>query len=171
MNYYELEPEKNTFSNIVVDLTHRCNMECANCYIPNRDVPDLDKIKLYDFLKKLPFRTYIRLIGAEPTMREDIFEIISKVKELGHRPSLTTNGLKLAQRSYVKKLKKAGLRLLLHSMNGADDDEYYKKLDNGKWATVKVRALENIFAERLPINTGTIIAKGVNEVTFARQPM
>ncbi len=171
MNYYELKPEENTFSNIVVDLTHRCNMECANCYIPNRDVPDLDKSKLYEFLQKLPFRTYIRLIGAEPTMREDIFEIISKVKELGHRPSLTTNGLKLAQRSYVKKLKKAGLRLLLHSMNGADDDEYYKKLDNGKWATVKVRALENIFAERLPINTGTIIAKGVNEVTFARQPM
>lgn len=171
MNYYELEPEQNTFSNIVVDLTHKCNMECANCYIPNRDIPDLDKEKLYEFLNKLPFRTYIRLIGAEPTMREDIFEIISTVKKLGHRPSLTTNGLKLAQRSYVKKLKDAGLRLLLHSMNGADDDEYYKKLDNGKWATVKVRALENVFAERLPINTGTIIAKGVNEVTFARQPM
>ena len=49
MNYYELEPEQNTFSNIVVDLTHKCNMECANCYIPIRDVPDLDKEKLYDF--------------------------------------------------------------------------------------------------------------------------
>jgi len=145
-------------------------MTCANCYIPNRDIPDLDKEKLYEFLNKLPFRTYIRLIGAEPTMREDIFEIISTVKKLGHRPSLTTNGLKLAQKDYVKKLKKAGLRLLLHSMNGADDDEMYKKLDDGKWATVKVRALENIFAERLPVNTGTIIAKGVNEVTFARQP-
>ena len=170
MNYYELEPEENTFSNIVVDLTHRCQMTCANCYIPNRDIPDLDKEKLYEFLNKLPSRTYIRLIGAEPTMREDIFEIISTVKKLGHRPSLTTNGLKLAQKDYVKKLKDSGLRLLLHSMNGADDDEMYKKLDDGKWATVKVRALENIFAERLPVNTGTIIAKGVNEITFARQP-
>lgn len=170
MNYYELEPEENTFSNVVVDLTHRCQMTCANCYIPNRDIPDLDKEKLYEFLNKLPFRTYIRLIGAEPTMREDIFEIISTVKKLGHRPSLTTNGLKLAQKDYVKKLKDSGLRLLLHSMNGADDDEMYKELDNGKWATVKVRALENIFAERLPVNTGTIIAKGVNEITFARQP-
>ena len=170
MNYYELEPEDNTFSNIVVDLTHKCQMTCANCYIPNREIPDLDEKKLYEFLKKLPFRTYIRLIGAEPTMREDIFEIISTVKKLGHRPSLTTNGLKLAQRDYVKKLKEAGLRLLLHSMNGADDDKQYQNLDNGKWATVKVRALENIFAERLPVNTGTIIAKGVNETTFARQP-
>ena len=169
MNYFELEPEQNTFSNIVVDLTHRCNMECANCYIPNRDVPDLDKEKLFEFLSRLPTRTYIRLIGAEPTMRDDLPEIISKVKTLGHRPSVTTNGLKLAQPSYVKKLKDAGLRLLLHSMNGADDDEAYKELDNGKWATVKVRALDNIFAERLPINTGTIIARGVNEYVMNRQ--
>ena len=144
-------------------------MECANCYIPNRDVPDLDKEKLFKFLSKLPNRTYIRLIGAEPTMRNDLPEIISKVKTLGHRPSVTTNGLKLAQPSYVKKLKDAGLRLLLHSMNGADVDAAYKELDNGKWATVKVRALDNIFAERLPINTGTIIARGVNEYVMNRQ--
>jgi molybdenum cofactor biosynthesis enzyme MoaA len=169
MNYYELDPENNTFSNIVVDLTHKCNMECANCYIPNRDVPDLPIDSLHDCLKKLPFRTYIRLIGAEPTMREDIFEIIRMVKSLGHRPSLTTNGLKLANKSYVKNLKDAGLRLLLHSMNGADDNEVYKHLDNGNWATVKVRALDNIFEQRLPINTGTIIAKGINEHTLLRQ--
>ena len=169
MNYFEQEAHENTFSNIVVDLTHRCNMECANCYIPNRDVPDLDKHKLNDFLSKLPSRTYIRLIGAEPTMREDLPEIIRMVKKHGHRPSLTTNGLKLAQHAYVKELKKTGLRLLLHSMNGADSDEAYQALDNGKWATIKVRALDNIFAERLPINTGTIIARGVNEFVFKRQ--
>lgn len=169
MNYFELQPEDNTFSNIVVDLTHKCNMECANCYIPNRDIPDLDKERLYDFLERLPSRTYIRLIGAEPTMRDDIFEIISRVKQIGHRPSLTTNGLKLAQESYVIKLKDAGLRLLLHSMNGADDDDAYLALDNGKWATVKIRALENILKHRLPINTGTIISRGLNEHCIKRQ--
>lgn len=169
MNYFELQPEDNTFSNIVVDLTHRCNMECANCYIPNRDIPDLDKERLYDFLERLPSRTYIRLIGAEPTMREDIFEIIARVKQIGHRPSLTTNGLKLAQESYVLKLKDAGLRLLLHSMNGADDDEAYQELDNGKWATVKTRALYNILKHRLPVNTGTIISRGINEHCIKRQ--
>ena len=169
MNYFELQPEKNTFSNVVIDLTHRCNMECANCYIPNREIPDLDTHKLYEFLKRLPNRTYIRLIGAEPTMREDIFEIISTVKNLGHRPSLTTNGLKLGQLSYVEKLKESGLRMLLHSMNGADDDKIYKILDNGNWANIKVRALKNIFKCRIPTNTGTIIAKGINEHTMKRQ--
>ena len=169
MNYYELQPEKNTFSNIVVDLTHKCQMNCANCYIPNRDIPDLDKEKLFEFLAKLPERSYIRLIGAEPTMRDDLPEIISTVRKLGHRPSLTTNGLKLAHKPYVQTLKDAGLRMLLHSMNGADDDEVYKILDEGKWATAKVKALKNMFDLRMPLNTGTIIAKGVNERTMKRQ--
>lgn len=169
MNYYELQPEKNTFSNIVVDLTHKCQMACANCYIPNRDIPDLDKEKLFEFLARLPQRSYIRLIGAEPTMRDDLPEIISTVRKLGHRPSLTTNGLKLAHKPYVQTLKDAGLRMLLHSMNGADDDEAYKILDEGKWATAKVRALKNMFDLRMPLNTGTIIAKGVNERTMKRQ--
>jgi molybdenum cofactor biosynthesis enzyme MoaA len=169
MNYYELRPEENTFTNILIDLTHRCNMACANCYIPNRDIPDLDKDKLFEFLEKLPFRTYIRLIGAEPTLRDDLPEIVSTVKKIGHRPSVTTNGVRMAHLKYTQKLKKAGLRLLLHSMNGADDDEVYKIIDNGKWATLKVRALANIFKCRLPVNTGTIIAKGVNSHTIKRQ--
>lgn len=169
MNYYELTPENNTFNNIVIDLTHRCNMECNNCYIPNRTIPDIDTSKLYDFLSKLPDRVYIRLIGAEPTMRNDIFEIIETVIKLGHRPSITTNGLKLGNMEYLQRLKDAGLRLFLLSMNGADDDEIYQLLDAGKWATIKTRALSNIFKLRLPINTGTIIAKGINEKTILQQ--
>ena len=33
-NYYELEPENNIFQDVVIDVTHRCNMNCKNCYIP-----------------------------------------------------------------------------------------------------------------------------------------
>lgn len=153
----------------MVDLTHRCNMECANCYIPNRNIPDMDKSKLYNLISRLPNRTFIRLIGAEATMRDDLFEIISKVKEMGHRVSLTTNGLKLGREEYVLKLKQAGLRLVLLSMNGAIDDEIYKILDNGKYANLKHRALDNLLKHKFIVNTGTIIAKGVNERTIKEQ--
>ena len=153
----------------MVDLTHRCNMECANCYIPNRNIPDMNKSKLYNLISRLPNRTFIRLIGAEATMRDDLFEIISKVKEMGHRVSLTTNGLKLGREEYVLKLKQAGLRLVLLSMNGAIDDEIYKILDNGKYANLKHRALDNLLKHKFIVNTGTIIAKGVNERTIKEQ--
>tara|TARA_B100000085_G_scaffold281894_1_gene309349 strand:- start:987 stop:1859 length:873 start_codon:yes stop_codon:yes gene_type:complete len=164
-----LAPEENTFDAIMVDLTHRCNMECANCYIPNRDIPDMDINKLFDLISRLPRRTFIRLIGAEATMREDLFDIIRGVRSMGHRVSLTTNGLKLGREEYVIKLKEAGLRLVLLSMNGAIDDEIYKILDNGKYATLKHRALKNLLEHKFIVNTGTIIAKGVNERTIKEQ--
>ena len=100
--YKTYEPEDNIFDNLVIDITHRCNMNCANCYIPNRDIPDLDLTGFYDLLKRLPFKTFIRLIGAEPTMRKDLCEIITNVKKHRHHPLLATNGLKLSVPKYVK---------------------------------------------------------------------
>lgn len=169
MRYEKLRPEDNTFESIMVDVTHRCNMECSNCYLPNRIIPDMDKERLYDFISRLPKRTYIRLIGAEPTMREDIFDIISFVKRMGHKPSLTTNGLKLGRKEYVEKLKSFGLRMVLLSMNGADDDEIYKVVDNGKYAKLKTRALYNCLEEGMLVNTGTIVLKGQNEDVVTKQ--
>lgn len=158
-----IEPEDNTFDALIADLTHQCNMECANCYLPNRDIPDMDKGRLFDVISRLPKRTFIRLIGAEPTIREDIFEIIRKIKRLGHHVSLTTNGLKLHRMDYVQKLKSAGLRLVLISMNGGEDDEVYKRVDRGKYAKLKNRALDNCMKSNLIVNTGTIVLKNCNE--------
>ena len=158
-----IEPEHNTFDAIMADLTHQCNMECSNCYLPNRDIPDMDKERLYDLVGRLPRRTFIRLIGAEPTLRKDLHEIVRKIKSLGHHVSLTTNGLKLHRMDYVQKLKSAGLRLVLISMNGADDDDVYKQVDGGKYARLKNRALDNCMRSNLIVNTGTIVLKDCNE--------
>ncbi len=167
--HFTLAPEENIFESLVVDLTHRCNMTCANCYLPNRTIPDLDVDRLYDALARLPKRTYIRLIGAEPTLRVDLPDIIRQVIRLGHKPSLTTNGLKLGRLDYCQELKDAGLRYVLISMNGADDDTVYRVLDNGKYATLKTRALTNAFRCGFMTDTGSIIAKGINERTIRRQ--
>lgn len=165
-----LNPEENTFNLLMVDLTHRCNMECANCYLPNRDIPDMDVDKLYEFLKKLPSRVIVRLIGAEPTIRKDLPEIIRNVKDCGHKVSVTTNGLRLSSKNYVNKLKESGLRMVLISMNGAADPDVYAIIDNGReYADMKVKALRNSMEARMIINTGTIIAKGHNEFTFRDQ--
>ena len=170
MKYNEVKPEENSFNLLMVDLTHRCNMECANCYIPNREIPDMEVEPLYEFLKKLPNRIIIRLIGAEATVRKDLPDIIRNVKKCGHQVSLTTNGLKLSSKKYVQKLKKSGLRMVLLSMNGAADPDVYAILDNGReYAEMKHKALINCMESRMIINTGTIIAKGSNEFTLRDQ--
>lgn len=125
-----LPPNESMFETIMVDLTHRCNMHCANCYLPERHFPDMDAAKLIECLAELPKRTNIRLAGAEPTLRKDLPELITKIRALGHRVVLLTNGLRLANESYVRELKEAGLRHVYVSINGADNNDWYEQIDN-----------------------------------------
>ncbi len=153
--------EENPFETVVADVTHRCNMACANCYLPNRDIPDMDIGRLEECLAALPKRVNLRLIGAEPTMRRDLPDIISMVRRRGHRAVLLTNGLRLARESYVRTLREAGLRHVYVSMNGADNDDWYETIDNMRCAAKKLRAVGNAVAHGMIVNTGTILVRGV----------
>ena len=168
MNYFELEPENNIFHSIIADVTHRCNMVCANCYIPNRDIPDMDINKLKECISKFPKRTEIRLIGAEPTLRKDLPEIIKMIRDTGNRPMLNTNGLRLANNDFTKKLSQSGLRSLSLSMNGADYDALYLKTDNMLCAKRKMKALTNCVKNHIFVNINCLIMKGVNEQSIPR---
>ena len=163
-----LPPERNSFETIMVDVTHRCQMACANCYVPNRDIPDMDIGRLEECLAALPRRVNLRLIGAEPTMRRDLPEIVSMARRLGHRVVLTTNGLRLARRSYLEELRDAGLRHVYISFNGADNDDWYEAIDNLRCARKKMQAVENIVGLRMTVNTGTILVRGLNEAAIGR---
>jgi len=163
MNYYELEPEDNHFHDVIIDVTHRCNMMCKNCYIPNRDVPDLDKEKMLDAISRFPARTSIRIIGAEPTMRNDLPEICQRIKDMGHRQILLTNGLRLARKGYAEKLKAHGCNHMYLSLNGVDRDDWYLAIDEMECATKKLLALDAIIANKILLQTGTIVVKGLNE--------
>lgn len=163
-----LTPEENTFETLMVDLTHRCNMHCTNCYLPDRTPPDMDAEKLIEALSRLPGRTNIRLAGGEPTLRRDLPDIISRIRALGHRVVVLTNGLRLADPGYVDELRGAGLRHVYISLNGADNDDWYVRIDGMRCAAKKLRAVENVLDARMVLNTGTILVRGVNEAAMAR---
>ncbi len=141
-----IKPENNTYPILSIQTTYKCNMQCANCYLGdmlnNDEYADLNIDMFEKAISKLPKRIDVRFIGAEPTMNDDLFEMIKIVKKYKHRPQILTNGLKLGQEDYVIKLKESGINFLGLSMNGGLDDEVYKKFDNGKYAKLKTRALE-----------------------------
>ena len=163
MNYLELEPEQNTFYVISADITHRCNMMCSNCYLPNRTIPDIDLARMYDLLDRLPHRCEIRLLGGEPTLHPKLPEIIHKVRELGHRPVVLTNGLRLADFKYAQALYESGLRSVYISFNGVDRDDWYQITDGMKCSEKKRQALENAVRLNMYTSLGCIIMKGLNE--------
>jgi len=155
-------PEDSPFKTLIVDVTHRCNMQCKNCYIPNRAIPDMNAGYLYDVLARLPHRTRVRIVGAEPTMRADLPELIHNVRKLGHLPILLSNGLKLSRMSYLKELKDAGLRFLYLSMNGGTSDEMYLAVDELACAEKKLAALENACSLNLYVALGMILVRDLN---------
>ncbi len=162
MNHFELEPEENEFQTLFVDLTHRCNMACANCYIPNRTIPDMNEKALFEFAARLPNRVTFRLIGGEPTLRKDLPEIIRRLHDLGHATTLFTNGLRLESGDLVKSLKEAGLNRIQLSMNGGSLDSVYEIIDQGKVAERKIRALQNLIANQIITSVGMIVCGEVS---------
>lgn len=161
----EVAPEKSQYQIVYVDLSHRCNMECANCYLPNRDFPDIDTERLLDTISRFKVRTEFRFIGGEPTLHKDLFRIIETVVNmpLRHRVTLVTNGLRLAHLDFVQRLKDAGLTTVYLSLNGADDDIVYQVTDGIACADKKIAALDNIAKVGLKLAIGCILVKNINE--------
>jgi uncharacterized radical SAM superfamily Fe-S cluster-containing enzyme len=147
----------------MIDVTHRCNMTCSNCYLPNRVIPDMDAQWLSSILSRLRKGTFIRLTGGEATLRRDLPDIIRDVRKHGHHPVVMTNGLKLADRAYVRELKKAGMQVCYLSFSGGFDDDLYEAIDEMRCAEKKRMAFENLRAEHVFTSIGMILIPNVNE--------
>lgn len=138
-------------------------MTCANCYVPNREIPDLDADWLISIFARLPRGRYVRFLGGEPTLRNDLPRLITEARAHGHHPIVVSNGLRFADRAYVRSLKDAGLQIAYLSFNGGFDDELYWAIDEMRCAAKKRLAFENLRAEHLYTSIGMIIVRGVNE--------
>lgn len=159
----EIFAKDNNFKAVYCDIVHRCNMECANCYLPNREYPDVDTNKLFNFIDQFVNPTEFRFIGGEPTLHKDLDKIIAYATSKNHRTSIATNGLKIASKKYLKTLRDAGLKTVYLSMTGFDDDDIYQITDLARCAKGKMKALNNTIDLNLRLSVGCIIHKNLNE--------
>jgi len=78
-------------------VTYRCNLSCAKCYLPGTGLgPELTTeqwLSVYQILWRLGIPQVV-FTGGEPTVREDIVELVSQADEFV--TGLVTNGLNLA---------------------------------------------------------------------------
>src|SRR2546423_4750794 len=84
------QPEECPFQTVVIDITHRCNMACRNCYIPNRTIPDLDSEWVVAMMRRLPRGTFVRFIGAEPTLHPELPLLIAEARRRKLHPVVVT---------------------------------------------------------------------------------
>ena len=131
-------------------LTMRCNLNCPVCFVNANEYkykePSLDFIKkqLRQFKNKK-----IGLFGGEPTLRNDLFEIIKLVKESSNIPLLFTNGVKLSNPQYVKKIKDSGINEIHLQFDGFCS-KGYKKIRGKDLTQQKKLVLENLKKLNIP---------------------
>ncbi len=92
-------------------LTYRCNNNCIHCYNNRRNSEELgteEWKKVLDILWDLGI-PHVVFTGGEPTLRDDLVELIRHAESNGQITGLNTNGRKLADAKYLASLVSAGL--------------------------------------------------------------
>ncbi len=153
---------------MLLELTRRCNLECPVCYASAGkcgDDPSIEEIeRQYDFLMAHGGPFNIQLSGGEPTLREDLPEIIWLGRQKGFTFfQLNTNGIRLAaEPDYAKSLKAVGLNTVFLQFDGMSD-AVYEALRGRPLLREKLAAIESCAAAGLGIVLVPVIAPGVNE--------
>ncbi len=134
---------------VLLELTDRCNLKCPICFASaNEDVkPDvsIERVAEYfDYLMDCGGPYNIQLSGGEPTMRDDLDQIIKIGREKGFTFfQLNTNGIRIAEDAdYIKKLAEAGLNTVFLQFDGLTEKPYIR-LRGKKLLRTKLKAIEN----------------------------
>jgi radical SAM protein with 4Fe4S-binding SPASM domain len=93
-------------------ITYRCNNKCLHCYAGGpRETKELTTKEWSSVINKLYELGIPQVVftGGEPTLRDDLPELIAQTQKTGLVSGLVTNGRKLKDEAYFKSLVEAGL--------------------------------------------------------------
>jgi hypothetical protein len=158
--------KSNTFTHIVynnmsmIEVTDRCNVQCKHCY-HSPDNKTTDRSADWIIAKALTCHTpTVCLMGAEPTMRDDLPEICAGIKKGGKNPTTYTNGVRLRDKDYVKRLKDGGLCGLSMSIH---NPEYHT---DKVWSWV-MEGLKNVLDANIPLGQISFTVESQEQVKTA----
>jgi uncharacterized radical SAM superfamily Fe-S cluster-containing enzyme len=154
---------------IMIDATERCNLRCTACFTNTHTAvkrdPSIDEI--VGRLRKWKTRPTVLLCGGEPTVREDLPELIRAISALGFVVKAASNGIKLADMEYVRKLKDAGLGWVLFQFDGFSD-EIYRVTRGRELLDIKEKALANLKEAGIKVCLAFMVVKGLNDGEIGR---
>lgn len=150
---------------VLLEVTKRCNLHCSFCFAEagtGEDIP-FETVRKRLFALAVPGKTLVQLSGGEPTVRDDLPQIINAAKEAGCQyVQLNTNGIRLADDAgFVQKLAEAGLSFVFLQFDGTNDD-IYRKLRNQDLFGIKQKAIENCARYNLGVTLVPTIVPHIN---------
>ena len=152
---------------VLLEVTDRCNLNCPVCFADSGtadDEPSVDM--LYEQFKALvrDGNTFVQLSGGEPTVRDDLPEIVAAAKKAGcENIQLNTNGLRLGEdAAYTKKLTEAGLSFVFLQFDGTQD-VIYEKIRGKPLLDKKKEAIDACGANFLGVTLVPTVIPGIND--------
>ncbi len=147
-----------------IAVTYRCQNRCFFCYASSpdrgRQVPEMttDEVKLV--LDKIVSQARVPTVsftGGEPTLREDLTELIAHAKGLGMRVNLISNGIRCADANYVATLAEVGLDSAQISLEAGEAAVHDEVVAHPGAFERTVQGVRNLRAAGIHTHTNTTI--------------
>ncbi|MDR0861242.1 MAG: radical SAM protein [Oscillospiraceae bacterium] len=150
----------------LVEVTSRCNLRCPVCFADaGSGTSEPTVAELYETFKRLcrNGNTFVQLSGGEPTMRDNLPEIVSAARRAGcETVQLNSNGIRLGREpEFVRALADAGLSFVFMQFDGTCD-EVHKTLRGQPLLSDKLAAIEVCSKLRLGVTLVPTLVPGVN---------
>ncbi len=154
----------------VIEVTNRCNLNCPICFATANGCgydfhPDVDTIKgmvqtVVDYVKS---PRCVQLSGGEPTIRDDLPEIVKMAKDMGiEHIEVNTNAVRIANDfEYLQKLKEAGVDDFYMQFDGTDD-EIYMKTRGKPLFDIKEKAIDNCTKVGIGVTLVVTVSPDIN---------
>ena len=157
----------------IIDVTNRCNLKCPVCFAnaaaagyvyepSSEDITGmLENLRANDPVPA----TALQFSGGEPTVRNDLFDLVRKAKELGFRHvEINTNGVRISRDvEYAKQLKEAGVSTVYLQFDGLTS-EVYNFIRGIDLLETKMKAIQNLREAGIhSIVLVVTLVKGVND--------
>ena len=179
---YDEHKSQTVLTNLLV--TNRCNLRCSYCFM-NAGAsgkvyePTLEQIRtlLLQARKTRPMGSKaIQITGGEPTIRDDLLDIIKIAREVGFSHiQLNSNGIKLAESvEYCKKIKDAHVNTVYMSFDGVSKktnpwlEQSEKAIENLRQVNLKVVLVPVLIGDKNIDEAGKIVKFALDNMDIIR---
>lgn len=147
-------------------VTNRCDLRCSYCFanagaegfVYEPSLEELEEqMKQIRNEKPVPGQA-IQITGGEPTVRDDLIEIVKKANDLGFtHVQVNTNGIKLGDDpELAEKLRDAGTNTIYMSFDGITED-------TNPWIEQNKKAIENLRKTDLGVVLVPVVINNFND--------